>query len=212
MRRLLVAGRHLFVRTAALLTTLALATAVATRLGPDVLGGHQIALQVHTFLALVLDSLAIPGQIMVGTLLGAGDREEAAAVARRLVHLGIGCGVVVGAVLLALSRLLPRVFTHDASVRHAATVALVVAAAVQIPAAIAFVLDGVLIGGSDFRFLQWSMLAGLAVYLPFAAGVLRFHSLGVAGVWVGLLAWMTGRALANYARYRGRRWADVSGR
>lgn len=210
MSRLLVAARHLFVRTAALLSTLALATAVATRLGPAVLGGHQITLQVHTFIGLALDSLAIPGQIMVGTLLGAGDRDEAAAVARRLVLVGVGCGLVAAGVLLALARVLPNAFTHDAAVRHAATTALVVAAVVQIPAAVAFVLDGVLIGGSDFRFLQWSMLAGLAVYLPFAAFVLRFHSLGVAGVWIGLLAWMTGRAGANYVRYRSRRWAEVT--
>src|SRR3954470_15758231 len=49
MRRLMVIGRHLFFRTGALLATLALATAVAARINPSTLGGHQIALQIETF-------------------------------------------------------------------------------------------------------------------------------------------------------------------
>jgi putative MATE family efflux protein len=201
MARLLVAGRHLFVRTAALLATLALATSVASRLGPAVLGGHQVTLQVHSFIALALDALAIPGQILVATLLGAGNRAEAHAVSDRLLKLGALAGAVVAVALLAAAPFLPRLFSGDGRVRHTATVALVVAAAVQVPAALAFVLDGILIGANDFRYLQRSMLIGFAVFAPFAVAVLRWHRLGVAGIWCGLLAWMTARAIANVTRY-----------
>lgn len=206
VRRLLLAGRHLFVRTAALLATMAVATAVAARVGAATLGGHQIALQVHLFVALALDALAIPGQVLVGTRLGAGDRAEARAISQRLLRLGTAGGVLVAVVLLVLSPVLPRLFSHDAAVVDRATLALAVAAVVQLPAAVAFVLDGVLIGASDFRFLQWSMLAGLVVFLPFAVAVLRSPGLGIVGVWAGLLAWMIGRAGANLVRYRREEW------
>jgi putative MATE family efflux protein len=206
VRRLLVAGRHLFVRTAALLLTMALATAVAARVGATTLAGHQIVIQVHLFVALALDALAVPGQVLVGTRLGAGNPAEARALSRRLLQWGTAAGVLVAAVLLVLAPVLPRLFTQDADVVERATLALAVAAVLQLPAAVAFVLDGVLIGASDFRFLQWSMLAGLVVYLPFAAAVLVAQSLGIVGVWVGLLAWMVGRAAANVARYRREAW------
>ena len=42
-------------------------------IGDDSLGAHQIAFQLFVFLALVLDSVAIAGQVMVGRMLGAGD-------------------------------------------------------------------------------------------------------------------------------------------
>jgi putative MATE family efflux protein len=210
VRRLLSAGRHLFVRTGSLLATMAIATAVAARLGPAVLGGHQIALQVHLFISLALDGLAIPGQVMVGTLLGAGDRAEARATSHRLLQLGMVGGVAVAALLIVTAPVLPTLFTHDAAVVDQARIALTVAGLVQLPGAVAFVLDGVLIGASDFRYLQWSMVVGLVVFLPFAVIVPSAPSLGIAGVWVGLLAWMVARAVANLARYRRESWPAVS--
>lgn len=206
IRRLLVAGRQLFFRTAAIFLALALATSVAARVGPATLGGHQITAQVHFFIALVLDSLAIPGQILVGTALGAGDRVEARLVSERLLRIGVIAGVAVGLALALSSPFLPHLFSEDAAVIERAQVAMLVAALVQVPAAVAFVLDGILIGASDFRFLQWSMLAGLVVIAPFATAVLLHRHLGIVGVWVGLLAWMIGRAGANWARYRGDAW------
>ena len=208
--RLLVAGRHLLVRTAALLATLALATSTATRVGPATLGGHQIGLQVHSFLALVLDSLAIPGQILVGTLLGAGDGDEARAMSLRLLRLGLVAGVVVGVALAASSWALPHAFSDDPDVVERARLALLVAGLAQVPAGVAFVLDGVLIGSSDFRFLQWTMLASLVVFLPFALAVLRWHQLGIAGIWAGILTWMVFRAAANGARLSGQAWVRAS--
>ena len=207
LRRLLVAGRHLFVRTAALLATLAMATAVASRVSVPVLGGHQIAIQVHTFIGLALDAFAIPGQILVATRLGARDHVEARAVADRLIRLSMTAGGLVFVSLLVLAPVLPRLFSGDGRVRHVATVALVISALVEIPAAMAFVLDGILIGAGDFHFLQRSMLVGFGVFLPFAAAALAWPSLGIVGIWAGLLAWMLGRGGSNYIRYRRSDWA-----
>lgn len=211
IRRLLTAGRRLFFRTAALFLALGLATAVAARIDPATLAGHQVTFQVHMFIALVLDSLAIPGQILVGRALGARDHAEARAVSRRLLGWGVVAGLVVAVALAASSPWLPGVFTEDPAVVERARLALLVAAVVQVPAAVAFVLDGVLIGASDFRFLQWSTVAGLAVFTPFAVAVLVRPGLGIVGLWCGLLAWMTGRAAANWVRYRGEAWMSSPG-
>ena len=210
LRRLLIAGRHLLVRTAALLATLAIATSVASRVSATTLGGHQIALQLHSFVGLALDALAIPGQIMIGTALGGADLDEARAVAHRLLAVGLVCGVAVGIAFAVLAPVVPHVFSHDPAVRERAEVALLVAALVQPPAAVAFVMDGVLIGASDFRFLQYTMIAAFVAFLPVAGAVLRDHRLGVAGVWAGLLAWMLTRAGFTWWRLRSGRWTAAA--
>ena len=66
-------GGDIAVRTAALLGSFLVASAVLARIGAASLGAHQIAFQLFVFLALVLDAIAIAGQVMVGRMLGAGD-------------------------------------------------------------------------------------------------------------------------------------------
>ena len=102
-------------------------------------------------------------------------------------------------------------FLGDQAVVNKAIIALVLVGLAQVPTAIAFVLDGVLIGSSDFKFLNWNMLAVLAVFMPFALAVLRWHGLGIVGVWVGILVWMLFRAAVNGARFRGPSWIAGAG-
>jgi putative MATE family efflux protein len=205
--RLIGAGRHLVVRTAALLAALALATAVAARVSPATLAAHQIAYQMFLFLALVVDALAIAGQAMVGTHLGAARSDEARALANRLARLALLLGAAIGVVLLALSPVLPHVFSGDPAVVRRASVALAMLAVMQVPGAAAFVVgDGVLMGAGDFRFIKWSLLAALAAFVPFAAAVLRWHRLGIAGIWAGLIVWLTVRAVLSAMRLRGPHW------
>jgi Na+-driven multidrug efflux pump len=77
MRAQLVVGRDLTVRTLSFQVAFLTAAAVAARMGTDRIAAHQIALQLWVFMALVLDSLAIAAQSLIGEHLGAGDREAA---------------------------------------------------------------------------------------------------------------------------------------
>ena len=65
---------------AALYGSFLVASAVLARIGEDSLAAHLIAFQLFVFLALVLDSVAIAGQVIVGRALGrrATPRERAA--------------------------------------------------------------------------------------------------------------------------------------
>ena len=75
MRAQLGTARDLGVRTFAFQVTYLAAAAVASRMGTAHVAAHQIALQLWTFLALVMDSVAIAAQSLIGEHLGAGDRE-----------------------------------------------------------------------------------------------------------------------------------------
>lgn len=210
MRRLIVIGRHLLVRTGAVVTTLTLATAIAARLGPTTLAAHQVALQVWLFLTIGWDGLAIPAQTITGTFLGEGDIGEARAYGRRMCVLGTWSGLVIGAVIVGTATLVPRVFTADTHVAHRAAAALVVVGVLQVPDAILFVLDGVLMGASDFRYLQASTIGGLLAFAPVGVAVLAWPRLGIVGLWCGLGGWIMARLAVNAARFAGHRWTAIA--
>ena len=113
MLRLLRTGGHIFVRTTALLLTFLLASAVVARTGSASLGAHQVAFQLWIFLALILDAIAIAGQVIVGRTLGAGEAEDSFDAASRMVVLSVVAGAILGAIFLSTGSLLPRIFTSE---------------------------------------------------------------------------------------------------
>ena len=206
IRSLVTIGAQLFVRTAALLGCFVFATAICARIGQASLGAHQIAFQLFGFLALVLDAIAIAGQVIVGRALGAGDTEAAYAAARRMLEWSVGAGVLIGGILLALIGVLPRVFTDDPAVIERAHAMWPLFCLLWPPAAVVFALDGILIGAGDTRYLALAMVVSAAVYLPLAVGALAFDW-GIVGVWCALLALMGMRLATLAVRFAGRRWA-----
>ena len=61
------------------------------------IGAHQIAYQLFLFIALVLDAVAIAGQVIVGRMLGAGDADGAYAAAVRMIGWSVAIGLVFAA-------------------------------------------------------------------------------------------------------------------
>ena len=206
LRSLARMGGHIVVRTGSLLLAFIIAGAVLAREGADSLGAHQIAFQVFIFLALVLDAIAIAGQVIVGGRLGAGDADGALAAARRMCFWSLAGGAVMAAGLLATIDLLPRVFSGDDAVIAKAHELWPLFALLQLPGALVFALDGILLGAGDTRFLAYAMaFSAFAVFVPIALLSLHYDW-GVAGVWWGLNALMLARLVTIGARFLGRRW------
>jgi len=140
-------GGDLVIRTGSLLAAFTLAGAVLARTGEDALAAHQIAFQLFLFIALVLDAVAIAGQVIVGRMLGAGDADAAWAAARRMVVWSLVVGVAFTGLLAALARVLPRAFSSDPAVLDRAAELWPLFALLIPPGAVVFALDGILIGG-----------------------------------------------------------------
>ena len=208
VRPLLKVGGDIAVRTGALLVSFALAGAVAARIGTAPLGAHQVAFQLFVFIALVLDAIAIAGQIIVGRMLGAGDAEGAYGAARRMIFWSVAVGFLFAAALLLSGDLIPGLFTDDAAVIEQTANIWPLFALMQPVGAAVFALDGILIGAGDTRFLKWSMLAAFATFAPLALGAF-YLGLGLTGVWIALLVLMAVRLVTCGARFAGRRWAVV---
>jgi len=201
MRPLLSAGRHLLLRVGAMLVVFTGATSLAARVDDATLAAHSIAVTVFLFLALTLDALAVPAQTLVAEELGRGGA-GAAEVNRRAVRMSLVVGVGLAIVVAAAAPLIARIFTDEGDVISRATAALWFLAAVLIPGSLAFATDGSLIGAGDYAFLGRAALFYLIAVIPIAAAVVLVPSLGIAGIWIGLLVWMTLRSAVNFRRSR----------
>ena len=164
-----------------------LAGAVATRFGDSAIAAHQVAFQLWVFLALVLDSVAIAGQIIVGRELGAGRREEAYGASERMIWLSVALGGVFAALMLVLAGVLPRAFTGDASVLDETALLWPIFALMQPLNGAVFALDGILIGASDGPFLAMSMVAAFVACAAVLLAALE-ADWGIRGVWAALVA------------------------
>ena len=186
LRAQLVMGRDLFVRTLAFQACFVSAAAVAARFGAAAVAAHQVVLQLWNFLALVLDSLAIAAQSLVGAALGAGRSAHAKSVAWRVTAFSAVAATVLSFVLAVGAALLPEVFTNDRAVLDAIGVPWWFLVA-QLPiAGVVFGLDGVLLGAGDAKFMRnATVISALAGFLPLIWLSLAF-GWGLAGIWSGL--------------------------
>ena len=208
MRPLFRIGRQIFVRTAALYASFLVAASILARMGDAEIGAHQIAYQLFVFIALVLDAVAIAGQVIVGRMLGAGDADGAHAAAVRMIAWSVAIGFLFAVVLAPLSYVLPRAFTDDPRVLHQAALLWPFLAAMQPLGGAVFALDGILIGAGDTRYLMWSMLAASGVFILLAALALSL-GWGVVGVWAALDVLIAARLALLGPRFARRRWAVV---
>jgi putative MATE family efflux protein len=204
-------GRDLLLRTIALRVALTVSTAVAARIGTDDLAAHQVAFDIWTLLAFTLDAVAIAGQAMVGRALGAADAEAARGTGWRMIEWGVALGVVCGGVVLIGRTVLPHLFTDDAAVIELTSFLLVWVALLQPVNGVAFVLDGVLIGAGDQRFLAWAMLGAAAVFVAGAGAVLAL-GLGIGWLWTAFGLLMVTRAVSLLVRFLGDRWVVLGSR
>jgi putative MATE family efflux protein len=206
MKPLFRVGRQIFVRTAALYAAFLVAASVLARMGDAQIGAHQIAYQLFLLLSLLLDAIAIAGQVIVGRMLGAGDPDDAHAAAVRMIEWSVLVGLGFAVVLAPLSHVLPRAFTSDPRVLHEAALLWPFLAAMQPLGGAVFALDGILIGAGDTRYLMWSMLAASGLFVLLAALALSFDW-GVIGVWAALNVLIVARLALLGPRFARRRWA-----
>lgn len=180
-------GGWLLLRTVTLRAALLGTVVVATDRGTDVLAASQVVFTIFSTLAFAYDALAIAGQAMIGKELGAGDAQKARAVTTRLIEWGVATGAVGLVLLLALSSVLGVVFTSDPGVLTLLPAGFVILALAQPLLAVVCVLDGVLIGAGDGRYLALAGLVNLAVYLPL---LLICEWLGLEGTAAMVAIWL----------------------
>lgn len=214
-------GSWLMLRTLTMRIALLATVFVVTAQGPVNLAAYQLTMSFFSFLAFSLDSLAIAAQALLGKEMGIqnlGTEQGRSAVIElknRLIRWSLGFGVILGILCPVIGFAGGWIFTPDPAVQHLFALATLVIAVGQPIAAYVFILDGVLIGAQDVRYLALVSVATLAFYVPLLVIVhIMFgknsHEAG-AGAFVGLwisyaLGYMGARALTLGLRVRQTTW------
>ncbi|WP_237201151.1 MATE family efflux transporter [Rothia nasimurium] len=177
-------GAWLMVRAACLRIALLATVFVVTSQGEKNLAAYQLTMAFFNLLAFALDALAIAAQALLGKEMGAQDlstRQGQGAVVQlknRLVRWSLAFGLVTALVCPAVGFGLAWVFTPDPEVQRLFALSLLVLAVGQPLAAYVFILDGVLIGAQDVRYLGLAGLFTLVAYLPVLAGLYLWFGAG----------------------------------
>lgn len=194
----LKSGGLLIARTISVVVIMTLGTSMAAREGPVPMAGHQICIQVWLAVSLLTDALALAGQALLATDYSQGNFEQARQVIDRVLQIGFVTGVALAVSLFLGFGAFSSLFTTDSEVLEIVQSGTLFVAGSQPVNAIAFVLDGLYYGVSDFGYAAYSMvLIGLisSIFLLVAAPIY-----GLAGVWAGLFLFMTLRVVAGFWR------------
>lgn len=209
-------GSWLMLRTLSLRIAILATVVVVTAQGAVNLAAHQLAMSIFSFLAFALDALAIAAQALIGRELGASNPVRARLLTRTMIRWGAGFGVVTGLLLAVAAPWAGALFTSDPAVHSVLTSALWVVAAGQPIAGYVFVLDGVLIGAGDARYLALTGVANLAAYVPMLLAVSISGISGATGLtwlWAAFaLGYMAARALTLGIRGSSDRWMVLGSR
>ncbi|KAM1991174.1 hypothetical protein FF1_033018 [Malus domestica] len=194
----LKSGGLLIGRSLAVVVTTTLATSMAAREGPIPMAGHQICIQVWLAVSLLTDALALAGQALLASGYSQQDYEQARLVIYRVLQIGLVTGIGLGIILFISFKAFSSLFSTDPQVLAIAWSGLLFVAGSQPINAIAFVIDGLYYGVSDFGYAAYSMvLVGL---ISSTVILIASPSFGLAGVWTGLFLFMALRVVAGIWR------------
>lgn len=205
----LAVGVPLLLRTVTLRIALLITTYVAAKQGTAGLAAHHVAMQVWGLLSYALDALAIAGQTIIGTALGAANSQEARDSTRLMTWWSIGGGAVIGLLTALLRGPVSEFFSPDDEVQALVAWVMVLIAATLPLAGYVFLLDGVLIGAGDGRYLAIAGVITLIGYSPLALGALTAGSgrPGLTWLWLAFAVGFMGlRAITLGLRARGDHW------
>lgn len=209
LRPLLSFGGDLFVRTGLMLLCFNVINALLARQGSTPLAANQVLFQLMVFLALVMDSIAISAQSLIGRELGSRHRDQALAYARRATLLSIYAGCAL-ALLLALGHsAIPQAFTSDASVLHEIARVWWLFVIYVLASAPLYGWDGVLLGGSDSRAMMWILVIAAASCLPVAFAMIDNPANAIVAAWIAYSVLNAMRLLGSGIRVASKRWATL---
>lgn len=207
MRAQMLMGRDLILRSLAFQACFVSAAAVASRFGAAVVGAHQVVLQLWNLVSLLLDSLAIAAQTLIGAALGGGFAVAAKRMTWRITAWSTVFAVVLAIFFAAGHSVIPGLFTSDAEVLGQMSIAWWFFVAIMPVAGIVFALDGVLLGAGDVVFLRnATMLCAVLGFLP-AIWLSLAYDWGLAGIWAGLTVFVVLRMVAVSWRAFSGKWA-----
>ena len=180
-----------------------------SRLGPEIVAGHQIALNFTSLIFMIPLSFALAATVRVGHARGRHDSAGLSRAVRCSLAMTGGIGLFAGLALIVSRPWIPHIYTDNPEVIALAAHLLLFAGIYQVSDALQVCANGCLRGFED---TAWPMLMTLVAYwgvgLPvgYVLGLtdLWVPAMGPAGFWIGLVSGLTAAAVLLGIRLRWR--------
>jgi MATE family multidrug resistance protein len=165
----------------------AMAGALAARITPVALAGHQIVLNIASFVFMVPFGLSSAAAVRVGQAVGRGDPRGVRLAGGTALGLAVVFACGMSMTFVVAPRPFLRIFTADAALLQLGATLLLLCAAFQPFDSLQTVATGALRGLGDTRTPVAVNLAGhWLIGLPVAYWLCFSRGWGVTGLWVGL--------------------------
>lgn len=191
---------NLFIRTMALMFTLAFVTAQGARMGEIILAANAIMLNLQNLTAFGLDGFAHAAEALVGKAVGQKNRDALTSAVRLCLkwslYFAAGFSIayaIGGPYLVAILTDLPDV--RDAAIRYLPW--MIISPLVSVWS---FLYDGVYVGATRAREMRNIMLfSAFAVFLP---AWYLLQSFGNHGLWLAFMLFLASRGIGMHIGYR----------
>ena len=191
---------NLFIRTMALMFTIAFVTVQGARMGPVILATNAVLMNLQTLTAFGLDGIAHAAEALVGKAIGEKQRESLKMAVRLSLKWSLifATGFTVayfvgGPLLIAVLTDLPEI--RDAALRYLPWLI-----ASPLVSVWSFLYDGVYVGATRAREMRNIMVfSAFAIFLP---AWYLLQGLGNDGLWLAFLLFMASRGIGMHIGYR----------
>ena len=186
---------NIFLRTSCLSFLFFFANHLAAAQGVTALAAHQIILQVYLLSSYFTDGIAVSANIIGSNALACGDTRRLQNAYRRLLHLGLGVGILFSLFYGLASNHLLGLFSSDGAVLAMALSLWPLVVFTQPLSSLSFTYDGLMFGLGAFASLRTHlMVATLCIFLP----ITLFFPPSLGALWSGIIAVNLYRTLALF--------------
>ena len=196
---LLRVNADIFIRTLCLVSAFAWFTAQGARMGNVLLAANAVLLNFQMFMAYGLDGFAHASEALIGSAVGAGDRQLLRRAVRTTTIWAFGTAALFALVYAGAGRMIIAVLTSIPEVRATAAIYLPWVAVSPLISVWSFQLDGIFIGATRTPEMRNGMLISLGLFL--AAGWFLIPRMGNHGLWLAFMVFMVFRAIFLGAWY-----------
>eukprot|EP00339_Tiarina_fusa_P001659 CAMPEP_0117035076 /NCGR_PEP_ID=MMETSP0472-20121206/24933_1 /TAXON_ID=693140 ORGANISM="Tiarina fusus, Strain LIS" /NCGR_SAMPLE_ID=MMETSP0472 /ASSEMBLY_ACC=CAM_ASM_000603 /LENGTH=549 /DNA_ID=CAMNT_0004744437 /DNA_START=150 /DNA_END=1799 /DNA_ORIENTATION=- len=176
IRSILGANMAMLAKQGSMLVFYTAATALATRMGPMHVATHQVALSLFWLVTMWLDSGSISSQVLMSKNMN--TPAKARSLTKYMVKYALLQGLAFSALVGGIGKFVPGVFTSDATIQSLILRCLPHLAVQQTVVSLTLILEGLAIGGNQFRY----MAAGTAVSTAVGVAALC-RATSVVGIW-----------------------------
>lgn len=195
---------NFFLRTAAINIAIYLSYKYANGYGITAAATHAILMNIWLFFSFLVDGFANAGNALGGKLLGSRDAHSLRYLARTTSLYGIAIAVILSLICAALYSVIPTYFTNDVEVLEMMNDVFWIVLLMQPINAVAFVYDGIFKGWGQAVYLRnLLIILTLVVFVPTLL-ITDYLEWQLKAVWAAFFAWMIGRALVLFFKFKSR--------